>query len=228
MPNEVNLRRIAAVPAQLAEFVVRAGGAFAERLWARPIASVDDLSVFVGQRSSLVAQTTLYGYLKTRMGTKFVRYFEDEVFSAGIKEAAVRQFLSCASDLSIHAAAVVADNGRLERDAAAGLARRCFATATAQGLEDVEPRTIPPDMREAFAVRAGRTVWASAASGEAAFAGSIEDLIRNAPVVDEFKVQDAPIVRNSIRFRWLDVRKELGKRLDPGAVADDWTTDESH
>ncbi len=79
-------------------------------------------------------------------------------------------------------------------------------------------------MREAFAVRAGRTVWASAASGEAAFAGSIEDLIRNAPVVDEFKVQDAPIVRNSIRFRWLDVRKELGKRLDPGAVADDWTT----
>ena len=82
------------------EFVARAGGAFAGRLRARPIASVDDLSVFVGQRSSLVAQTTLYGYLKTRMGTKFVRYFEDEVFSAGIKEAAVRQFLSCASDLS--------------------------------------------------------------------------------------------------------------------------------
>ena len=59
-------------------------------------------------------------------------------------------------------------------------------------------------------------------SGEAAFAGSIDDLIRNAPVVDEFKALDAPIVRNSIRFRWRDVREELRRRLDAAAVAADW------
>lgn len=189
---------------------------------ARPIASVDDLARFVGQRAALVAQTTLYGYLKTRMGTKFVRYFEDEAFAAGIKAGAVRQFVACASDLSIHAAALVAAGGRLDGEAAAALARRCFAAALAQGLEDVEPGMAPADAGRALAARARRTDWARAADGEAAFAPSIEDLIGNAPVVDAFKAQDAEIVRASIRFRWREVRRELARRLDPGAVAGDW------
>ena len=203
--------------------MAQAGSSLAGRLLSRRIGSVDEMCRFVGQRAAFVAQTTLYGYLKTRMGTKFVRYFEDEAFSAGIKTAAVKQFVSCASDLSIYATALVAE-GRLDREAAAGLAQRCFATALRQGLEGVGPGMAPAGAEEAFAGRAGRTVWASAGNGEAAFAQSIEDLIANAPVVDEFKAQDAPIVRNSIRFRWRDVREEMRRRLDAGAVASDWTS----
>lgn len=213
---------IAATVARISGAFARAAESVADRMLVRPIASVDDLSRFVGQRAALVAQTTLYGYLKTRMGTKFVRYFEDEVFAAGIKAGAVRQFVSCAADLSIHAAALVAAGGRLDGEAAAALARRCFAVALAQGLEDVEPGMAPADAGSAFAARALGTDWASAAEGEAAFARSIADLIGNAPVVDDFKAHDAEIVRASIRFRWREVRRELGRRLDAGAVAGDW------
>lgn len=207
---------------QAAGFLSRAGSSFADRVLGRPIGSVDALGVFVGQRAAVVAQTTLYGYLKTRMGTKFPTYFADPVFSREIKQGAVRQFLSCASDLAIHAAARVAADGRLEQAEAAGLARRCFADALGQGLADVEPAMIAGDPAAAFAERAGRTVWASAADGEAAFRGSIDELIRNAPVIDSFRRDDTPIVRNSIRLRWINLREELQRRLDVAAVAADF------
>ena len=66
---------------------------------------------------------------------------------------------------------------------------------------------MPPDADEAFAGRARATDWAAAAAGEAAFAGSIADLVRVAPVAEEFKPLDRPIVRNSMRFAWLEVRQ---------------------
>ncbi len=216
----VNRSDPAPVIAQVAQFLARAGSSLAGRLLAPPIGSVEGLALFVGERAALVAQTTLYGYLKTRMGTKFPRYFADDRFAGEIRRAAVRQFLSCAADLSIHAAALVADGG-LDRGAAADLARRCFAGALAQGLADVDPAMVAAGAPEAFAERAERTAWASAAEGEAAFSASIEGLIRNAPVIDEFKRADSAIVRNSIRFRWRDVRRELRRRLDGVAVREE-------
>ena len=209
------------VIAQVAQFFARAGSSLAGRLFAPPIGSVEALAQFVGQRAALVAQSTLYGYLKTRMGTKFPVYFADDRFAGEIKQAAVRQFVSCAADLSIHAAALVAADGGLDRRTAADLAQSCFAGALAQGLADVDPAMVSAGEPVAFAERAERTAWASAAQGEAAFSGSIEGLIRNAPVIDEFKRADSAIVRNSIRFRWRDVRQELRKRLDGVAVREE-------
>nr|MBA3323896.1 hypothetical protein [Paracoccaceae bacterium] len=65
-------------------------------------------------------------------------------------------------------------------------------------------------------------LWAGAAHGMEVFAGSAEDVIRFAPVSDQFKALDHEIVRNSIRFRWIDVREQLGRRLDPPPVCADW------
>ena len=70
--------------------------------------------------------------------------------------------------------------------------------------------------------RLNATLWPNAAIGEAAFDGSVKDLIRFAPVVDEFKALDEEIVTNSIRFRWLDVKQQLKKRLNAAGVASDW------
>jgi len=62
----------------------------------------------------------------------------------------------------------------------------------------------------------------NAAAGEAAFAGSVADLIRFAPVVDEFKMLDGKFVANSIRFRWRDVREQFRRRADAAAIVADW------
>jgi hypothetical protein len=193
-----------------------------ERLFPPPLDSVAALERFVGQRAALVAQTALYGYLKTRMGMKFPRYFQDAGFAALIRTASVKLFVSCAGDLAIHAAAAVGADGRLGGEERAALARRCFAAALGEALAAEDAAAVPPDATEALAARARATDWEAAASGEAAFAGSVADLVRVAPVAEEFKPLDRPIVRNSMRFRWREVRAELRRRLDADAVCADW------
>lgn len=202
------------------------------RLWGRlgaawfpaPVASAEALARFVGERAAFVAQVSLYGYLRTRMGTQFPKYFEDPVFSREIRAGAVRLFVSCAADLSVHAAALTGNDGRLDAGQCAALARYCYSAALAQGLADVEPSGRPDGDPDGFAARAAGTIWGEAAIGEAAFQGSVGDVVRFAPVIDEFKRLDRGIVRNSIRFKWRDVREQLRGRLDAEAVCADWRT----
>ena len=56
------------------------------------IRNVDDLAEFIQTRSSYVAQTSLYGYLKTRMGTRFRQVFEDDKFLPSINKAKWRTY----------------------------------------------------------------------------------------------------------------------------------------
>ena len=192
--------------------------ALADRLFPRPVESVAGLAAFVGTRAAYVAQTALYGYLKTRMGTRFPEYFEDPEFSAAIRDAAVRVFGSCAGDLTLYAVALTGADGRLDAAACAALARRVFPEAVVAGGAG-SPAT---GLVAALAVRADGVLWANALHGMTIFAASAEDVIRFAPVTDAFKALDHDIVRNSVRFRWLNVREQLGRRLDPAAVCADW------
>ena len=45
------------------------------------IRNPDDLRKFIQEKSALVSQHTLYGYVKTRIGTRFVMMFNDEQFA---------------------------------------------------------------------------------------------------------------------------------------------------
>ena len=53
----------------------------------KSINSKKDLEKFIQQRSAHVTQTTLYGYLKTRIGHKYTIMVDDEIFSKSIKYA---------------------------------------------------------------------------------------------------------------------------------------------
>ena len=46
----------------------------------RNINSKEDLRNFIQERSAHVTQTTLYGYIKTRIGSRYAMMFEDEFF----------------------------------------------------------------------------------------------------------------------------------------------------
>lgn len=196
--------------------------AFGERMRRSGIADVDALSAFLRTRSAYIAQTALYGYLKTRMGTSFRRHFEDEGFADVIHGSTVKLYASCLSDLTVFAAATVARDAALADDEPAALARHCFREAFHAGLAEVAARHLPEGAVDRFGARLGLTDWAAAAVRENAFRGSVDDLLRYAPVVDEFKQADEAIVRNSIRFRWRDVREQLRRRVDAAAVVEDW------
>lgn len=196
--------------------------AFGERMRRSGIADVDALSAFLRTRSAYIAQTALYGYLKTRMGTSFRRHFEDEGFADVIHGSTVKLYASCLSDLAVFAAATAARDAALSDEELAALARHCFREAFHAGLAEVAPRHVPEGAADRFDARLRQTDWAEAAVRENAFRGSVGDLLRYAPVVDEFKHADEAIVRNSIRFRWRDVREQLRRRLDAAAVVEDW------
>ena len=197
-------------------------GALGDRLFPRPIRTADALAVFVGQRAAYVAQTALFGYLKTRMGTRFPEYFEDDAFADSIKIAAIALFSACAADLTVHAVGRLTVDGGLAHDEATSLAGRTYPAALAAGLEPRDRVRIPAGAVPEFEQRIAAVSWASMAEGGRAFAGSADALVRLAPVNDAYRRADAPIVRNSIRLRWIDVRDQLRRRLDTAAVVRDW------
>ena len=198
----------------LATFVER----FRPRFERHRLNTSDVLADFLQTRSSYVAQTSLYGYLKTRMGTSYRIYFEDDTFSDSIRTAAVKLFLSCLADLTVFAAALCERDGALPPGGAAALAQHCFRRAAERGLADAGAGPVPAEALERFGLRVRATDWPAAAEGRRAFSGSEADLVRFAPVIDEYKELDREIVMNSIRFRWRDVRDQLRRRIDAPAL----------
>lgn len=158
------------------------------------------------------------------MGTQFRVLFEDDVFSESIQIASVQVFLSCLSDLTVYCVALVARNSDLSKSDAEALARYCFETACREALEEVKEGRKPEDPYSEFFQRISGLDWHAVPDGEAAFSKSERDLIKLAPVIDDFKELDEEIVSNSIRFRWHDVRDQARKRLSGASIAADWGT----
>ncbi|MEK9721149.1 MAG: hypothetical protein VW257_08925 [Quisquiliibacterium sp.] len=195
---------------------------FAERFDRGPLATVDDLVRFVDTRAAYVAQTSLYGYLKTRMGTDFQRHFEDEIFSGVIRASVVRVYAACLADLAVFTVATARAAGGMGNEECAALASHCYRAALAKGVSEPDQAHLPGDGCLSFDSRAHQLDWDHAAKGENAFLGSAASLIACAPVVPEFKKLDQEIVTNSIRFRWRDVREVGRRRIDGAAVAASW------
>lgn len=191
---------------------------FSERFDRTPIDSRGVLVRFVRTRAAYIAQESLYGYLKTRMGTKFPQYFQDAEFSRSIRSASLKLYISCLSDLTVFAVAVISHEAEIGRDESIALARDCFGAALKEGFEAADNEPVPVNARAEFDARLDRVLWANAARGENAFMGSAGDAIAYAPVIDEFKRLDGTIVSNSIRFRWRDVREQFRRRMDSTAL----------
>ena len=66
--------------------------------------------------------------------------------------------------------------------------------------------------------RVARTDWLVIGAEDAAFTASPTALVRWAPVMEELKALDEEIVRNSVRFRWQEVRRDFSQHLDLQAM----------
>ena len=187
-----------------------------------PIENVGNLAEFIQTRSAYVAQTSLFGYLKTRMGTRYRQIFEDDKFLPSINLAKWHTYGACLSDLTVFEAALTGADNRLENNEISNLARKCFEAAVQQTFEGAAAADLRAEIIESFAARLKKTHWPNAAIGENAFRASPRALLESAPIADDLKAQDAEIVTNSIRFRWRDVREQLRKRIDRDAICADW------
>lgn len=208
----------------LASFINLLPPPFSEALRNRfirgPIETVDATIDFIQTRSSYIAQTSLFGYLKERMGTSYPKFFEDDAFVASINIAKLRVYRACLSDLSIYAVALVAQDAAMKPADIERLALHCFT----RGLDYAECNDAEAKSKaiEAFQLRAGSTDWQQAAGGNNVFVLSPKELVAAAPVIEDYKRLDSEIVVNSISFRWRDVKEQFRKRIRPAAVAQDF------
>ena len=68
----------------------------------KKIENYSDLKEFIQKKSAWVSQVTLYGYLKTRMGAKYVLMFEDEIFLGSINKAKWNIYSTALQDLTFY------------------------------------------------------------------------------------------------------------------------------
>lgn len=189
---------------------------FGRRRQSEPVNDRASLRRFLETRSNYVAQISLYGYLRTRAGKLYPQYFEDNAFVRSVNAAKWHIWLACLSDLSVYAGGLLAQQARADE---AGALVRALVGAI---LDDTG---VPPDADAEFSAEAERVRtrvaacdWAGVTDDAAPFSASPVALVRWAPVIETFKELDEDIVKNSIRFRWQEIRRELRRILDAAAV----------
>jgi hypothetical protein len=201
-------------------------GAFSGRFTGRqpktPIVSVEELGEFVRTRSAYIMQKKLYDYVKTRMGTRYVNMFNDEVFIHSLNIAKMYVFSACLSDLTIYAVAHAAYDSDLSEDECRNMAMMCYESGISANLEHAPDAKWASSAIAAFNLRTNGTDWRGDALEWYNFNRSPAALIRYAPIADELKAFDRDIVENSINFAWRDIRMEFRKRLDGRSVVADW------
>lgn len=183
-----------------------------------PVNDAARLRQFLETRASYVAQTSLYGYLRTRAGMIYPQLFESDAFVRSVNIAKWHIWLACLADLSIYAGGLLAQRVPLRAaQVGAFMQRQVDAILAAVGT--------PPEADTEFATHAERVRarvaacdWSIVGDDEGAFSASPAALVRWAPVVDDLKELDEEIVRNSVRFRWQEIRRALRAGLDADAV----------
>jgi hypothetical protein len=183
----------------------------------KSIADLDGLQQFLESRASHVTQTALYGYLRTRAGSRYPELFANDDYAKAINAAKWNIWLACVSDLAIYAGGLIARRSKHEDAVTARVMRLVIENILATG--------VPPESDSAYSVlvtglraRVNTCTWNSVPDNDAAFSESPDALVRWAPIVDQLKQLDEEIVKNSVRFRWQEVRQDLRRLLDVDAL----------
>lgn len=186
-----------------------------------PIDGAESLCRFVSTRAAFIAQKTLYGYLKTRMGTRYPSMFEDDFFVASINIAKMHVYTACLSDLAIFAVSRALERAPVDDVKRREVALHCFLVGLQDNAEQAAAvESFEPEAEvAAFKRRLAFWDWQDGPQGPEIFSESPTALVRWAPIAPELKKFDKEIVQNSIRYAWHDVRVQLDRRLDADAVA---------
>ena len=170
----------------------------------RSINSKKDLQNFVQERSAHVTQTTLYGYLKTRIGTRYAIMVEDEKFSNSINIAKWNIYVAAISDLTLYVFSYLIDKKNLKENDAEIIFMNIINNELRNGLD----QKIYENAKKEFISKIKSLNWEKFHS-ENPFKDSGLALYNWSPIADELKVLDKEIVLNSIKLKWNLVENEF-------------------
>ena len=169
--------------------------------------NLDDIKIFIQERSALVSQTTLYGYLKTRMGLKYTLMFTDKIFLESVDKAKWNIYISALSDCTLFAYSYLISNKKIDLASAKETYFEILEKERVNGL----PENLIVDSKNIFDQRLKEVDWYTY-SEENPFKLSGLALYKWSPIADELKELDKEIVLNSIKNKWNLVVEEFKKR----------------
>ena len=170
----------------------------------KSINSKEDLQNFVQERSAHVTQTTLYGYLKTRIGTRYALMIEDEKFTESINIAKWNIYVVAISDLTFYVFSYLIDKKNLKQNDAEEIFLNIINAESKNGLS----QTIYDKSKNEFISKAKNVNWNQYYLNNP-FKESGLALYNWSPIADELKVLDKEIVLNSIKLKWNLVENEF-------------------
>ena len=175
----------------------------------KKIKNIKDLTIFIQTKSAWVSQVTLYNYLKTRMGTKWVLHFDDEIFLASINKAKWNIYAISLQDLTFYSLSYlnVFHNYR-DMDKANEIYDEVLTKETKNGM----PEEIIVLAKEKFIERLKKIDWSTYYKSWP-FNESALTLYKWAPVAEELKTLDRKIVLNSMILKWDNIKDEFAKLI---------------
>ena len=170
----------------------------------RSINSKKDLKNFIQERSAHVTQTTLYGYIKTRIGTRYAMMFEDEIFSKSINLAKWNIYMAALSDCTLYVFSYLIDKKNLKQNDAQEIFMEIIENERKNGLDDKLYENTKIEFNQRL-----REVDLKNYHTNNPFKNSGLSLYKWSPIADNLKVLDKEIVLNSIKLKWNLVENEF-------------------
>ena len=175
----------------------------------KKIRNLDDLENFIQSKAAWVTQVTLYGYLKTRMGTRYVLHFENDVFMKSVNLAKWNIYSTALQDLTFYAFSYLSSSFNFKDT---NKAKEIFLKILDNEISNKMPLDIIEDAKKNYDKRSEGINWESHYN-DLPFNLSALSLYEWAPIADELKKLDRKIVLNSVILKWDVVKKEFIERI---------------
>ncbi len=176
----------------------------------KKIKDFNDLENFIKTKSAWVTQVTLYGYLKTRMGTRYVLHFENDTFMSSVNLAKWNIYSVALQDLIFFSFSYLKVNFNyyeIEK------IKEIFLKILDEEKSNNMPTDIIDQAKKSFFERLTK-IDCNIYYNYIPFNESALSLYKWAPISDELKELDRKIVLNSVILKWDVVKKEFNERIE--------------
>ena len=171
----------------------------------KKIENYSDLKEFIQKKSAWVSQVTLYGYLKTRMGAKYVLMFEDETFLGSINKAKWNIYAVALQDLTFYTISYLKNERNLHDTEKS---KDIYFEILEEELKNEIPKEIFENAKKEFLKRFENINWTDYYKS-LPFNSSALALYNWSPIAEELKTLDKKIVLNSMILKWDNIKKEF-------------------
>ena len=191
------------------DFKVYFLGMFKSILPKKKIKNLSDLETFIQKKSAWVSQVTLYSYLKTRMGTKYVLHFDNEKLLSSINKAKWNIYSVALQDLTFFSFSYLNAIFNYEDIIKS---KDIFHSILDNEKKNGMPEEVYDIAKISFEERFQKVDWKKHYNS-LPFNDSALALYKWAPIADELKTLDRKIVLNSMILKWDNIKDEFTKLI---------------